>query len=891
MTGKSTSEIRQKFLDFFCDRDHKIIPSSSLVPIHDSTLLFTNAGMNQFKDVFLGLETRSYSRAVSAQFCIRAGGKHNDLDNVGYTDRHHTFFEMLGNFSFGDYFKKDAIKYAWELLTSKNWFSLDKERILVTVHESDYETYDIWNEKIGIPSNRIIKKRDYKNKGSLISENFWSMGDTGPCGPCTEIFYDRGKDCSFKKKNQSQFNNRYIEIWNIVFMQFIRESGGILKKLPKYSVDTGMGLERIASILQNVNSNYKIDLFQNLISLIFKKLNFQNICVNHNLNSLYVIADHIRSSSFLISDGVFPGNEGRSYVLRRIIRRAVYHGYILGIKKAFFYKLVTPLIEAMGDIADRVKLQKNIIQNILRNEEEQFLKILDHGLNLLNKKLKEMKGNVFSGKVAFWLHDTHGFPFDITSDVCRARGIKLEKLSFELELNKQKFIGKKYSRFRNNYNDNFNWLKINPNHISFFDYHTFKVQSLVIKIFRNKKSVNILKNGEEGIIVLDKTIFYPESGGQVSDIGTIRNKNFEFVVFKSKKCFESILHIGKVVFGSISINDIVFPKIDIERRNIICSNHSATHLLHSALRRILGMQIFQKGSLVDENGLRFDFSYFKKIDFEQVCKIENTVNHQICKNYLITETVMNIKEVKKKEVISLFDAKYDGKNVRVLNMGSFSSEACCGTHVNRTGDIGYFHIKNIFKIASGIYRLEAVTGKIAVNYILNQSKVLIDVSTLMKSNVENLVEKSKILLYKMKILEKKIMDLEEKEAQLKSLTLESKAIKINGINVLIHKLDESYSKKLRIMVNFLKNRLKSTIIVLYFIKEKKFNLIVGVTKNLVTKVNACNLVKFISNQMCSKGGGRCDLAQTGGSNVEKLPIVLKSIKKWIDLNSYKNKDV
>lgn len=874
MRNRSINEIRQTFLDFFHTKGHEIIPSSSLVPSNDPTLLFTNAGMTQFKDVFLGLNKRNYSRATTAQRCVRAGGKHNDLENIGYTTSHHTFFEMLGNFSFNDYFKEDAIKYAWELLTSEKWFNLPKDRLCITVYHTDEESYNIWQKEIGIPSDRIIRVGD--NKGSLYaSDNFWQMGDTGPCGTSTEIFYDHSEHILQKNLGLLEKNDdRYIEIWNIVFMEFNRQHDGTLKRLPTTSVDTGMGLERIASVLQHVNSTYEIDLFRQLIDFISKTLSISDL----SNKSLRVIADHIRSTAFLIGDGVFPANEGRGYVLRRIIRRAIRHGYILGSKEIFFYKLVAPLIQLMGKTADKLKFQQETIEKILKNEEKQFSHTLSRGLQLLDNELEKLQGNTLAGEIAFRLYDTYGFPFDLTTDVCRERGIKVDKLAFNVEMEQQRYRARKVSRFTIDYD---NLIKID-NHSDFLGYENNNQESIVTAIFHHGKSVHILNKGEEGIVILDKTTFYAESGGQVGDSGILRNMHCQFSIFDTQRYDKAIGHIGMVMSGSLSVNDLIEARINVERRNAICRNHSATHLLHAALRNVFGNHVIQRGSLVNENYLRFDFSYFGVITPMQIHKIEDIVNYQIRKNDPIIIMLMDLEAAKEKRAMALFYEKYN-EQVRVLSIGDFSIELCSGTHTSRTGDIGLFCIKKESSIAAGIRRIEAITGQTAINNIHQQSQVLEEISQLMKSDINTLMKKIKITLDKVKILERLLNQLKAEQATKEIISLSQKVKNFKGINLLITQLNNTDPKQLRILVDSLKNKLRSAIIVVSSIKDDKAVLIVGVTNDLILKIKAIDLILFIVQKVDGKGGGRNDIAQAICSNITALPVALASIEEWVNL--------
>lgn len=694
--SKSTAEIRQAFLDFFHTKGHQIVPSSSLAPNNDPTLLFTNAGMNQFKDVFLGQDKRSYSRATTAQRCVRAGGKHNDLENVGYTARHHTFFEMLGNFSFGDYFKHDAISYAWELLTGKDWFNLPKEKLWVTVYQTDDEAYDIWKNEIGIPAERIIRIGD--NKGApYASDNFWQMGDTGPCGPCTEIFYDHGEHIwGGPPGSPEEDGDRYIEIWNIVFMQFNRHADGAMEPLPKPSVDTGMGLERIAAVLQHVNSNYEIDLFRDLITVV---ANVTGATDDLSNKSLRVIADHIRSCAFLICDGVVPSNENRGYVLRRIIRRAIRHGNMLGAKDTFFYKLVAPLIDVMGAAGEELKRQQTIVEQILKTEEEQFARTLERGLQLLDDELAKLSGNILDGETAFRLYDTYGFPVDLTADVCRERNISVDEAGFAAAMENQRRRARESSGFGTDYNE---LIKVDERS-DFSGYDHNEQQAIVTAIFRNGESVNQIQAGEEAIVILDKTAFYAESGGQVGDSGILSNTDCAFCVIDTQKYGQAIGHIGKLEKGTLSVDHNISAVIDIERRDAIRLNHSATHLLHAALRQILGEHVSQKGSLVNDKYLRFDFSHFEAMKPEQIRQVEDLVNAEVRQNSPVVTELMDLETAKAKGAMALFGEKYE-EQVRVLSMGDFSTELCGGTHANRTGDIGLFRIIAESGTAAGIRR-------------------------------------------------------------------------------------------------------------------------------------------------------------------------------------------
>ncbi len=700
--SKSTAEIRQAFLDFFHSKGHQVVASSSLVPHNDPTLLFTNAGMNQFKDVFLGLDKRNYSRATTAQRCVRAGGKHNDLENVGYTARHHTFFEMLGNFSFGDYFKQDAIKYAWELLTGENWFALPKEKLWVTVYETDDEAFDIWANEVGVPRERIIRIGD--NKGApFASDNFWQMGDTGPCGPCTEIFFDHGDHIwGGPPGSPEEDGDRYIEIWNIVFMQFNRQADGTMEPLPKPSVDTGMGLERIAAVLQHVNSNYDIDLFRDLIASVAKVTGATDL----TNKSLRVIADHIRSCAFLVADGVIPSNENRGYVLRRIIRRAIRHGNMLGAKDTFFWKLVAPLIDVMGSAGDELKQQQAQVEQVLKTEEEQFARTLERGLALLDEELSKLKGDTLDGETAFRLYDTYGFPVDLTADVCRERNIKVDEAGFEAAMEEQRRRARESSGFGADYN-----AMIRVDGASEFKgYDHLELNGKVTALFIDGKAVDSVSAGQEAVVILDQTPFYAESGGQVGDKGELKGAGFSFAVSDTQKYGQAIGHIGKVASGTLKVGDAVQADVDEARRQRIRLNHSATHLMHAALRQVLGTHVAQKGSLVNDKALRFDFSHFEAMKPEEIRAVEDLVNAQIRRNLAIETNIMDIDAARASGAMALFGEKYDDR-VRVLRMGDFSTELCGGTHAARTGDIGLFRITSESGTAAGVRRIEAVTGE------------------------------------------------------------------------------------------------------------------------------------------------------------------------------------
>ncbi|HBX0054911.1 TPA: alanine--tRNA ligase, partial [Klebsiella pneumoniae] len=743
--SKSTAEIRQAFLDFFHSKGHQVVASSSLVPHNDPTLLFTNAGMNQFKDVFLGLDKRNYSRATTAQRCVRAGGKHNDLENVGYTARHHTFFEMLGNFSFGDYFKQDAIKYAWELLTGENWFALPKEKLWVTVYETDDEAFDIWANEVGVPRERIIRIGD--NKGApFASDNFWQMGDTGPCGPCTEIFFDHGDHIwGGPPGSPEEDGDRYIEIWNIVFMQFNRQADGTMEPLPKPSVDTGMGLERIAAVLQHVNSNYDIDLFRDLIASVAKVTGATDL----TNKSLRVIADHIRSCAFLVADGVIPSNENRGYVLRRIIRRAIRHGNMLGAKDTFFWKLVAPLIDVMGSAGDELKQQQAQVEQVLKTEEEQFARTLERGLALLDEELSKLKGDTLDGETAFRLYDTYGFPVDLTADVCRERNIKVDEAGFEAAMEEQRRRARESSGFGADYN-----AMIRVDGASEFKgYDHLELNGKVTALFIDGKAVDSVSAGQEAVVILDQTPFYAESGGQVGDKGELKGAGFSFAVSDTQKYGQAIGHIGKVASGTLKVGDAVQADVDEARRQRIRLNHSATHLMHAALRQVLGTHVAQKGSLVNDKALRFDFSHFEAMKPEEIRAVEDLVNAQIRRNLAIETNIMDIDAARASGAMALFGEKYDDR-VRVLRMGDFSTELCGGTHAARTGDIGLFRITSESGTAAGVRRIEAVTGEGAMAILHAQSDQLNDIAQLLKGDSHNLGEKVRAALERTRQLEK-----------------------------------------------------------------------------------------------------------------------------------------
>ncbi|MEA5104650.1 alanine--tRNA ligase [Pantoea sp. S18] len=870
--SKSTAEIRQAFLDFFHSKGHQVVASSSLVPNNDPTLLFTNAGMVQFKDVFLGQDKRDYARATTSQRCVRAGGKHNDLENVGYTARHHTFFEMLGNFSFGDYFKKEAIAYAWELLTGEQWFKLPKERLWVTVYETDDEAFEIWANDIGVPRERIIRIGD--NKGSAYaSDNFWQMGDTGPCGPCTEIFFDHGDHIwGGPPGSPEEDGDRYIEIWNIVFMQFNRQADGTMEPLPKPSVDTGMGLERIAAVLQHVNSNYEIDLFAKLIKSVAQVTGATDL----DNKSLRVIADHIRSCAFLIADGVIPSNENRGYVLRRIIRRAVRHGNMLGAKEAFFYKLVAPLIEVMGAAGEDLKRQQKHVENALKNEEEQFAKTLERGLALLDEELAKLQGDTLDGETVFRLYDTFGFPADLTADVCRERNLKIDEAGFEAAMEQQRQRAREASGFGADYN---NVIRIDAA-TDFKGYDHLELNATVEALFVDGQQVEQISAGQDAVVVLDETPFYGESGGQVGDTGVLAGQNAEFSVQDTQKYGKAIGHIGKLSSGQLRVGDRLHAQVDETRRARIRLNHSATHLLHAALRQVLGDHVGQKGSLVNDKYLRFDFSHFEAMKPQEIRQVEDIVNAQIRRNLAVETEIMDLDDAKQKGAMALFGEKYD-QRVRVLTMGDFSTELCGGIHALRTGDIGLFRIQSESGTAAGVRRIEAVTGEGALAQVNAQSQQLQDVAQLVKANSSNLNEKVRGLVDHVRALEKELQQLRDQQAAQESASLSSKAVDVKGTKLLVSELSNVEPKMLRTMVDDLKNQLTSAIIVLATVDDGKVSLIAGVTKDLTDRVKAGELIGELASQVGGKGGGRPDMAQAGGTNPQALAGALAGVQEWV----------
>lgn len=861
-----SAEIREAFLGFFEEQGHTRVASSSLIPGNDPTLLFTNAGMNQFKDCFLGQEKRAYTRAVTSQKCVRAGGKHNDLENVGYTARHHTFFEMLGNFSFGDYFKRDAITYAWTFLTSEKWLNLPKDKLWVTVYASDDEAYDIWTKDIGVPAERMVRIGD--NKGApYASDNFWTMGDTGPCGPCTEIFFDHGPEIwGGPPGSPEEDGDRYIEIWNNVFMQFNRTADGVLHPLPAPSVDTGMGLERVSAVLQHVNSNYEIDLFQSLLAAAAKAIG----CSNDNQASLKVVADHIRSCGFLIADGVLPSNEGRGYVLRRIIRRACRHGNKLGAKGSFFYQIVAALVAEMGTAFPELVQQQAHIERVLKAEEEQFAKTLEQGLKILEQDLAELKGNVVPGDVVFKLYDTYGFPMDLTGDIARERNLTLDEEGFEREMDAQRVRARSASSFGMDYNS---LVKVDVA-TEFTGYKATRGEAKIVALYKDGQKVEQLSEGEEGVVVLDTTPFYAESGGQIGDAGYLSAGEVRFDVRDTTKTGGAFLHHGVVAAGTLTVGASVNTEVDAEVRNATALNHSATHLLHAALRKVLGEHVQQKGSLVDSQRLRFDFSHFESIKPEQLKALEDIVNDEIRKNTAVETVETDIETAKARGAMALFGEKY-GDSVRVLSMGGdFSVELCGGIHATRTGDIAVFKIVSEGGVAAGVRRIEAVTGAAALGYLNAAEDQLKEAATLVKGNRENLLDKLTAVLERNRLLEKQLEQLQAKAASAAGDDLSSSALDVKGVKVLAVRLDGQDGKALLALVDQLKNKLGRAVILLGSVHEDKVVLVAGVTKDLTGQLKAGDLMKQAAAAVGGKGGGRPDMAQGGGVDAGALDAAL-----------------
>ncbi|WGV21289.1 MULTISPECIES: alanine--tRNA ligase [unclassified Pseudomonas] len=861
-----SAEIREAFLRFFEEQGHTRVASSSLIPNNDPTLLFTNAGMNQFKDCFLGAEKRAYTRAVSSQKCVRAGGKHNDLENVGYTARHHTFFEMLGNFSFGDYFKRDAITFAWTFLTSEKWLNLPKEKLWVTVYATDDEAYDIWTKEVGVPAERMVRIGD--NKGApYASDNFWTMGDTGPCGPCTEIFYDHGPDIwGGPPGSPEEDGDRYIEIWNNVFMQFNRTADGVLHPLPAPSVDTGMGLERVSAVLQHVHSNYEIDLFQNLLAAAAKAIG----CSNDGQASLKVVADHIRSCGFLIADGVLPSNEGRGYVLRRIIRRACRHGNKLGAKGSFFYQIVAALVAEMGEAFPELNSQQAHIERVLKAEEEQFAKTLEQGLRILEQDLAQLEGDVVPGDVVFKLYDTYGFPMDLTADIARERELTIDEAGFEREMDAQRERARSASAFGMDYNS---LVKVDSA-TEFLGYEATEGQGKIIALYKDGQAVDQLGEGEQGVVVLDRTPFYAESGGQVGDTGYLQAGAARFDVRDTTKTGGAFLHHGVVASGALVIGSPVEAKVDAEVQHATSLNHSATHLLHEALRQVLGEHVQQKGSLVDSQRLRFDFSHFEAVKPEQIKALEDIVNREVRKNTAVETELTDIETAKAKGAMALFGEKY-GDTVRVLSMGGdFSVELCGGIHAKRTGDISLFKIISEGGVASGVRRIEAVTGAAALAYLNAAEEQVKEAAQLVKGNRDNLIDKLSAVLERNRQLEKQLEQLQAKAASAAGDDLSNAAVEVKGAKVLAARLDGQDGKALLALVDQLKNKLGHAVILLGSEHEGKVVLVAGVTKDLSSQLKAGDLMKQAAAAVGGKGGGRPDMAQGGGVDVAALDQAL-----------------
>jgi alanyl-tRNA synthetase len=878
-----TSDIRQAFLNYFNSKGHEIVASSPLIPGNDPTLLFTNAGMVQFKDVFLGLDDRSYTRATSSQRCVRAGGKHNDLENVGYTARHHTFFEMLGNFSFGDYFKQDAINFAWEFLTAKEWMNIPEDKLLVTVYADDNETYDFWHKEMGLSEDKIIRIGD--NKGAkFASDNFWSMGDTGPCGPCTEIFYDHGEHIwGGKPGTPEEDGDRFIEIWNVVFMQFNRTEDGVMHPLPKPSVDTGMGLERISAIKQGVHSNYEIDLFQALLKAAADVTG----CTNLENKSLRVIADHIRSTSFLIVDGVYPSNEGRGYVLRRIIRRAVRHGHMLGAKIGFFHHLVAALVEQMGEAySELVKLQPQI-EKVLRLEEEQFAKTLDKGMGILNDAINTLKGDTIPGETVFKLYDTFGFPLDLTADVAREKNLKIDEAGFDTAMEHQRAT----ARAAGNFSIKGSVALELEGSTAFLGYKNLNNQGAVQALFVNGEKVESISAtkgaGIEALIVLDETTFYGESGGQSGDSGFLKADGVVFQVKNTVKESGNHIHQGILVEGSVKLGDPLAAEVDAGKRAAITLHHSATHILHAALRNLLGAHVAQKGSLVTYDKLRFDFSHLEALTADEIATIENRVNTEIRDNSEVTTRLMNIDDAKNSGAMALFGEKYDDE-VRVLAMGTgegaeqFSIELCGGTHVKRTGDLGIFKIISEASAAAGVRRIEAVTGQPALDFISAEEATLNSIARSVKGSGDNVGEKVELVIAKNRQLEKELEALKAKLASSAGSDLAAQAIDGNGFKILSARVDGTDVATMKITLDQLKDKLGSAVIMLAAETEGKVTLLAGVTKDLIGKVKSGDIVKECAPYVDGRGGGKPEMAQAGGKNAAGIPQALEAFKVLVE---------
>jgi alanyl-tRNA synthetase len=868
------TQIRQNFLKFFESKGHQVVSSSPVVPGDDPTLLFTNAGMNQFKDVFLGFDKRAYSRATTAQKCIRAGGKHNDLDNVGYTARHHTFFEMLGNFSFGDYFKKDAISYAWELLTTV--YKLPADKLWVTVYAEDDEAYEIWQKEIGVPAERIIRIGDNKG-GRYASDNFWMMGDTGPCGPCTEIFYDHGDHIAGGPPGSpDEDGDRYIEIWNNVFMQFNRDEDGVMHPLPKPSVDTGMGLERIAAVLQHVHSNYEIDLFVNLLNAAKAAVDGAGAgdC-DAKSPSLKVIADHIRACSFTVADGVIPGNAGRGYVLRRITRRAIRHGYKLGARAPFFHKIVAALVQEMGEAYPELKANQIRVTEVLKQEEERFFQTITNGMEILESALAN-SSKVIDGETAFKLHDTFGFPLDLTADVCRERGVTVDEAGFEVAMNRQRDQARAAGKFKMAQG-----LEYSGAPTVFYGYDTLNKDSAkVLALYVDGSQVSSIKAGDSAVLVLDNTPFYAESGGQVGDAGELRNQSSLFEVEDTLKIQADVFgHHGQVLEGEIKVGDQLNAKVNAERRARTIRHHSATHLMHKALREVLGAHVQQKGSLVDADKTRFDFTHTAAMTPEQIAQVEQLVNAEILANAATSAKVMSLDDAQKTGAMMLFGEKY-GESVRVLEIGS-SKELCGGTHVQRTGDIGIFKILSESGVAAGIRRVEAITGDRALTYLQKLDTQINQLALSLKATPSDLAQRITQLQDHARSLEKELERLGSKLAASQGDELMSQAVEVNGVKILAALLEGADAKVLRETLDQLKNKLKSAAIVLASVQDGKVQLAAGVTADTIAKVKAGDLVNHVAQQVGGKGGGKPDMAMAGGTDPKGLSVALKSVQAWV----------
>lgn len=864
MKNLTSAELRATFLKFFADRDHSIQPSSSLVPGNDPTLLFTNAGMVQFKDTFLGREPRNYVRAATSQRCVRAGGKHNDLENVGYTARHHTFFEMLGNFSFGDYFKKEAIHFAWDFLTKE--LGIPAEKLWVTVFNEDSEAEKIWLEDVKIDATRFSRIG--------AKDNFWSMGDIGPCGPCTEIFYDHGEDIAGGPPGTPEEDgDRYIEIWNLVFMQYDRDTDGHLTPLPKPSVDTGMGLERIAAVLQGVHNNYEIDLFQKLLKVAADLAGTKDLTEG----SLRVIADHIRSCAFMVIDGVMPSNEGRGYVLRRIIRRAIRHGYRLGIREVFFFQLVAPLVVEMGAAYPELAAAQEQVERILKLEEERFAETLEQGMKILEACVEKMHGTVIPGDVVFQLYDTYGFPVDLTADYARENGLSVDHAGFDIAMTAQRTRARAAKSFGDGYNQT---IKLDAQ-TKFTGYQQLNEESKIIGLFQQSEAVSVLAEGTEGVVILESTPFYAESGGQAGDRGRIEVDGAVFEVTDTQKQGGSLfLHYGKVVSGELKNNLPCSAFVEPVSRQAIVLNHSATHLLHAALRQVLGDHVTQKGSLVNAERLRFDFAHFEPMTTEEIKIIERIVNQQIRHNAAVSADIMSKEDAINAGAMALFGEKY-GDEVRVLKIGDFSTELCGGVHAKRAGDIGLFKIISETGVASGVRRIEAITGEVAMQWLEGREKSIAAISSVVKSSPEAIAEKVQQLMDKSKALEKELERLHVKLASSAGGELASQAVDIDGVKVLAVKLDGVEPKAMIDVLDQLKNKLISAAIVLATVKEGKVTLIAGVTKDQTARIKAGDLVNAVATQIGGKGGGRPDMARAGGTEPEKLEQVLQQVPEWV----------